>query len=136
MSKPMSFRLDDEVVKKLDYYSAITGKSKTKFIEDALTRECLYIQQQRAGGINLNIPNPQFNILSDAAKLEILNELKTVDSKNLNLGLGDLIAWLEARFFTDTDIFKQKLAENFYQDVTFENNIKDNMTYIKEDKEV
>lgn len=133
MSKAMSFRLDDEVVAKLDYYAAVTGKSKTKFIEDAIERECFYMSQQRSGGINLNIPNPQFKHLDDAEKQVILNKLrKASEGIDLEIGLNLISEWLEDRFFNDTKELKNKLVDNFYQDLNFENNIKDDLSFIKE----
>lgn len=133
MSKAMSFRLDNEVVAKLDYYAAVTGKSKTKFIEDAIERECFYMSQQRSGGINLNIPNPQFKHLGDAEKQVILNKLrKASEGIDLEIGLNLILEWLEDRFFNDDKELKNKLVDNFYQDLNFENNIKDDLSFIKE----
>lgn len=133
MSKAMSFRLDDEVVAKLDYYAAATGKSKTKFIEDAISRECFYVKQQRSGGINLNIPNPNFIKLSETKKIETIKSIKELgNSLEIDLGLKQIRDWLEQRFVTDSDNFKNQLVNNFYQDINFENNIQDDMTFIKE----
>lgn len=133
MSKAMSFRLDDEVVEKLNYYAAVTGKSKTKFIEDAIERECFYVSQQRSGGINLNIPNPQFKNLDEAEKQVICNKLKkAAEELGIDIGLNLISEWLENRFFRDSKELKKKIVDNFYQDLNFENNLKDDMSFIKE----
>lgn len=123
MSKAISFRLDDEVVEKLNYYSTVTGKSKTKFIEDALEKEFINTQMQRSGAIRLNIPNVPV-AMTEKQKKEVVSKFK--DSiKDLPIDLGLVATWLEQRLLLDSEDFKRKLMENFYQDIQFENNLKE-----------
>ena len=123
MSKAISFRLDDEVVEKLNYYSAVTGKSKTKFIEDALQKEFINTQMQRAGAMRLNIPNVPVD-MTVKKKKEVVSKFKE-SIKDLPIDLSLVATWLEQRLLLDSEEFKRELTKNFYQDIQFENNLKE-----------
>mgnify|MGYP000103555171 FL=1 len=120
MSKPISFRLNDKVVEKLNYYSAITGKTKANLLEDALEHEFDNIKRQRSGGFSLSLPNSQ---MVDMPSDEDIKELEEVcKALNSKYGLNFIVQYLKARKEDSEDIKKQ-FAANFIQDLTYEQNL-------------
>lgn len=129
--KNITFSFDEKTIEKLNYYSAITGKTKVSFLEAALEDKFNSVKFKRSGGMTLKIPNPnRANSMTETEKQFLLNVLKEVPEgaperlkvlKN-NIGLGLIANFLEDRF-SDSEAMKKELEDNFYQDLLFDSNL-------------
>ena len=131
-NKTVTVRIDEKTLERLNYYRCIdelAELSQSEFIIQAINEKCEAIRNHRSGGLSLKVPNPQFIIASNSKKVKsreiLLNCMKDLNSNcpGLDFGTENILAYATQRLLTDSDIHRNKLENNFYIDMKFENKI-------------
>lgn len=129
-NKTVTVRIDEKTLERLNYYRCIdelVELSQSEFIIQAINEKCEAIRSHRAGELSLRVTNPQFIIASNSKKvnsrkilLDCMNDLNA-NCPGLDFGIESILAYATQRLLTDSDNHRNKLENNFYTDMKFEN---------------
>jgi len=127
--KNISFKVEDNDLERLNYYRTTPEGGKAviaEFVKAAILERCEKIRHLRAGGLILNVPNPDIDLISDDEKAKIMQVLRRTDAElaevNPLMGsyLTDIIAYLQHHFYAMPDKQRKMFEENLSKDLVFE----------------
>ncbi len=130
--KALTVRIDEKTIERMDYYRENNSEkiSQSDFVRRAIENECERIRNQRSGGLELNIPNPQvYEASKEQAEQQILilsklsNELNN-NCVSLDPGIDHIKAFFKDRLILNDDITKNYFRDTFYKDLQFESKLK------------
>jgi len=125
--KTLNFKIEEYDLDILNYYRATPeggNLSQADFVKSAILEKCERTRHIRAGGLILEIPNPDNFSINEDAKIQVLKTLREADAVlaeiNPALGLSEIIAYYTDHFFKMSDIRRKALKENDRKDEEFE----------------
>ncbi len=125
--KTLNFKINENDLGLLNYYRSTPEGGSTPqadFVKAAILEKCEKTKHLRAGGLILEIPNPDGFKIDNEAKIRVLRALRTADAElaeiNPALSLSEIIAYYTDHFFKMSDMRRKTFINNDKKDFSFE----------------